>query len=336
MKHSSVNRISKIRIQNLWKRFDIDWQVNDDVNILAGINGSGKTTILKLVLHSLSMGKLFPNVSRMFDLLEIIFDNDETKKIIVDNKDFSKNPKKIIPPDLEQLIEQGYKEEEIVKSIVHSTGYKSFAFEKGFLTIHENMHVNLVSNFDIPIRPNMDIKNDSFTQSELDFQIKELQEIYLNYQIELFKRFHLEHSNKENQNREVDVFFKRNTFINVVDELFAATNKTIDRSENRISFKNWKNEVLSPYQLSAGEKQILIILLYALVQDERNSTFFMDEPEISLHVDWQKVLIKKIRELNPNAQIFIATHSPAIIMEGWLDKVTEIRDIIVRDRIDNE
>ena len=40
-----------------------------------------------------------------------------------------------------------------------------------------------------------------------------------------------------------------------------------------------------------------------------------------------KKLIAMIRELNPNVQIILTTHSPAVIMEGWLDAVTEVSDI---------
>ena len=34
-----------------------------------------------------------------------------------------------------------------------------------------------------------------------------------------------------------------------------------------------------------------------------------------------------IRELNPNLQLILTTHSPAVIMEGWLDAVTEVSEI---------
>ena len=53
----------------------------------------------------------------------------------------------------------------------------------------------------------------------------------------------------------------------------------------------------------------------------------MDEPEVSLHMEWQQTLIEKIRRLNPKVQIILSTHSPAIIMNGWMDKVTEVTDI---------
>ena len=37
--------------------------------------------------------------------------------------------------------------------------------------------------------------------------------------------------------------------------------------------------------------------------------------------------IQVIRKLNPNVQLIIATHSPFIAMNGWLDKITKISDI---------
>lgn len=86
-------------------------------------------------------------------------------------------------------------------------------------------------------------------------------------------------------------------------------------------------ETLAPYQLSSGEKQMLVILLTVLVEDNKDYVLFMDEPEVSLHIDWQKRLINLILELNPNVQIILATHSPAVIMNGWIDRVTEVTDI---------
>ena len=82
-----------------------------------------------------------------------------------------------------------------------------------------------------------------------------------------------------------------------------------------------------PYQLSSGEKQMLAILLTVLVEDNQNYVLFMDEPEVSLHVDWQQQLIDLLLELNPNVQIILTTHSPAVIMNGWVDHVTEVSDI---------
>lgn len=89
----------------------------------------------------------------------------------------------------------------------------------------------------------------------------------------------------------------------------------------------YSGETLSPYKLSSGEKQILVILLTVLVEDKKPYVLFMDEPEVSLHIEWQQKLINTIRQINPNAQIILTTHSPAVIMNGWLDSVTEVSDI---------
>ena len=64
--------------------------------------------------------------------------------------------------------------------------------------------------------------------------------------------------------------------------------------------------------LSSGEKQLLILLIETLLQRKTNYVFIADEPELSLHIEWQRNLIRSIRELNPNAQILFATHAPEI------------------------
>ena len=48
---------------------------------------------------------------------------------------------------------------------------------------------------------------------------------------------------------------------------------------------------------------------------------------MSLHIEWQKRLIGLIVQLNPNVQVILATHSPAVVMNGWLDRITEVSDI---------
>ena len=118
-------------------------------------------------------------------------------------------------------------------------------------------------------------------------------------------------------------------FQDLIDDLFSDTGKKILRKSNEILFEQ-EGETLTPYQLSSGEKQMLVILLTVLVQDNQHYALFMDEPEISLHVEWQQRLIQLIRSLNPNAQIILTTHSPAVIMNGWMDAVTEVSDITTR------
>lgn len=62
--------------------------------------------------------------------------------------------------------------------------------------------------------------------------------------------------------------------------------------------------------LSAGEKQMLSFLAYnAFYQD---TIFIIDEPELSLHVDWQRILFPTLLRQNSSNQFIVATHSPFI------------------------
>lgn len=68
-------------------------------------------------------------------------------------------------------------------------------------------------------------------------------------------------------------------------------------------------------QLSSGEKQLLILLTETLLQENQPFIFIADEPELSLHIEWQEKLLAAIRSLNNNAQLIMATHSPEIVSE---------------------
>lgn len=88
-----------------------------------------------------------------------------------------------------------------------------------------------------------------------------------------------------------------------------------------------KSDIRIPVSaLSSGEKQLLILLTETLLQQERNYLFIADEPELSLHIEWQRKIILSIHDLNPNAQIIVATHSPEIA-GLWSNKVINMANI---------
>lgn len=62
--------------------------------------------------------------------------------------------------------------------------------------------------------------------------------------------------------------------------------------------------------LSAGEKQLLTFVAYNIFHND--TIFFIDEPELSLHVDWQNKLFSLLKEQNSSNQFIISTHSPFI------------------------
>lgn len=119
------------------------------------------------------------------------------------------------------------------------------------------------------------------------------------------------------------------TFFETVNRLFAKTQKTIqiDPHTNHLIFID-DGEIIPLYKLSSGEKQLLVILLRVFLMEEQPYILLMDEPEISLHIEWQYKLFEEIRRLNPHCQIITSTHSPSLFGDGWGDKLVFVEDLI--------
>jgi predicted ATP-binding protein involved in virulence len=121
-----------------------------------------------------------------------------------------------------------------------------------------------------------------------------------------------------------------NQLFQVIDEMFADTGKTIDilkGNNSRLVFHQGE-QTIGIEQLSSGEKQLLLILLKVFLLEGKPAIVLMDEPEVSLHIRWQYELIDRLRQLNPNCQLIIATHSPSIFSAGWGDKAVYMEDLI--------
>jgi len=71
-----------------------------------------------------------------------------------------------------------------------------------------------------------------------------------------------------------------------------------------------EGEVVKPDKLSFGEKQMLSFLCYNFFADD--TIIIIDEPEMSLHGDWQRILFPVLMEQNTTNQFIIASHSPFI------------------------
>ena len=270
--------IKRIEIDSLWSgKKHIVWNLNPQVNILSGINGVGKSTILNKVVKGLSAGGEFP--SHML------------KGVRLD----------VVPEDAKWI------RYDMIRSLDSSLAQ---SFSEG-----EGIRLQSLPAFG------------GAGYSLLDLQLYHLQRKYLDYQVNIGNRIIAElQSGKAEAAQQLSM--KKLRFQDIVDELFEETGKKILRTENEIRFTQI-GETLMPYQLSSGEKQMLIILLTVLVEDDQPYVLFMDEPEISLHIEWQKRLIDLCLELNPNVQIILTPHSPAVVMNGWVDSVTEVTDIEV-------
>lgn len=86
------------------------------------------------------------------------------------------------------------------------------------------------------------------------------------------------------------------------------------------------DEWINASSLSSGEKQIVILLSEMLLHKNENILFIADEPELSLHIDWQREIVGAIHELNKNAQLIFATHSPEVVSR-WKPYVINMKTI---------
>ena len=251
--------IKQIEIDSLWSGTKhILWNLDRRVNILSGVNGVGKSTILNKVVKGLSAGGEFP--SHLLKGVHLKVEPEEAKWIRFD----------------------------VIRSADRPL-----------------LNSEMISKVDLTL------------VTELDWQLFQLQRKYLDYQVNIGNRIIavLQSGEPDAAQKAQALTEPKRMFQDIVDDLFRETGKTIIRTANEIKF-NQIGEVLQPYQLSAGEKQMLAILLTVLVEDNQSYVLFMDEPEISLHFEWQKQLISLVLKLNPNIQIIMTTHSPAVVMDG--------------------
>jgi len=131
---------------------------------------------------------------------------------------------------------------------------------------------------------------------------------------------------KERIRQPIDVFLK--TLHSFVDKKkFEVDARTGELMVKILKGASVKEEAIRIFDLSSGEKQLLIQLLEVLLQEGRPMIFFADEPELSLHVSWQEKLLPALRKLNSNSQIIVATHSPDIVSE-FRKNVINMEDII--------
>lgn len=128
------------------------------------------------------------------------------------------------------------------------------------------------------------------------------------------------------ENKQVELRARIADFQNAVNSLFALTHKRIEIEGSKFSVVTDNGKLLVG-ALSSGEMQILLILLRVFLLNGRETVVLIDEPENSLDIDWQFDLVNLLVRLNPNAQFFITTHSPALFGDGWGDKVWYMEQI---------
>lgn len=111
----------------------------------------------------------------------------------------------------------------------------------------------------------------------------------------------------------------------VMNKYIASVNRFLKDSNKELFFDgagnlNFRVEDVpgarSISSLSSGEAQIFVLLthLYFNPLAQQANVFIIDEPELSLHIEWQELFVESVLEANPSVQFIMATHSPSIIL----------------------
>jgi predicted ATP-binding protein involved in virulence len=113
------------------------------------------------------------------------------------------------------------------------------------------------------------------------------------------------------------IYQPKSEFVEIASDMLFRKSVTINRS-NQVTVTSDERKSPVPTsipirKLSSGEKQLLIFLSETLLQEQEPYVFLADEPELSLHIEWQEDLVPSLLRINPNAQVIFATHSPDVV-----------------------
>ena len=323
-------KIKSIKIEKLYGKYDFDWDLRSDINIIAGDNGSYKTTLLNIIA-SLCEPK---SVSESYILkgATLVMTEDISVKFrsfrdsLLKLKKDAANDEMLTELVTKFQAEIDEKNEKNLSDLTLNASVIAIKQGESKLSVgnFKKLRIfNKISTFDVPA-----LKNEM--SSVLDQQLEVLESEYAYYLSDLSKQLSdlIHQAGKVDMEDMKKIYAHNDMFIEIVNEAFKRTNKTVDTTKSKLQFKIEDELLESNKRLSSGEKQFIIVMLTILLQRNQESILIMDEPEISMHLDWQRNLIQNIQKLNPNCQIILATHSPGIIMDGWEQLVTNISDLI--------
>ena len=312
------NMIKTIKISQLFGDKDIEWNLQK-TNVLVGKNGMGKSTVLQLVVNTISQEEIHDksklcsevlielasgNILKIRKSQETIsnvlnfMNHEDLRNALIKEINQNNQIKKAIKEEMIASIKKDKFRFNITDSIEYTATKNEAKLNFEFVSTMA-LNANSIQNIEI---------GNGRTENILDWQIQQ--------ELTRLLKINDEYLNKK--------------LMNSLNNMFSESKKYVSLNNKfELEFK-FNNEILNFPQLSSGERQVIYILLMVAIANKNNALILMDEPEISLHLSWQEKLLTQIREINPNSQIIIVTHSPAIVMNGWLDCFVDTQDIIVK------
>ncbi len=323
----------------------INLTFNDDLNIITGRNGAGKTTILKMIWGVISGNFAVIKRDCFFD--KLILKTDGYKVVVAKNNEpiieFYKDPQDILSNNLHKHFN--------FRPIDKVSYYSSSLFFPTFRRIEHNFFSNdneefeqdlnvISSNVSTPFHKfiftigTRDIEN--LLTKKYSQIIKEIDKKQFTFSENILHADEDTFSFKTIQNEVQKISKYRQEKMQPFSELHKLLQKFLKNKNvnfgdiNSLTIGDTTKAIESDL-LSAGEKQMLSFLAYNAVYND--TIFIIDEPELSLHGDWQRLLIPTLLKQNPSNQFIMATHSP-FIYSKYPDK--ELRLVSDRGNTDNK
>ena len=260
------------RLKNLNINFENDEKILDVV-VLAGGNGTGKTTVLEVIYD------YFENFQNDKNKINIELDLEEENYINQNN--ISKETY------LNNLIKDSIKKEKTPKVIYVPAEINFQKVKFNLLALYKKRFLNKIDSYiiaDIPFYIQMRIINTANKESE-----------------------------KKLGNVRDEIIAEINGIFDILDMDTRLIGMSTETTEILPIFTNLSGDKFDINELSSGEKQLFLRTLAIKMLNPENSIILIDEPELSLHPKWQQRIVDVYRKIGKNNQIIIATHSPHIL-----------------------
>ena len=260
------------RLKNLNINFENDEKILDVV-VLAGVNGTGKTTVLEVIYD------YFENFQNDKNKINIELDLEEENYINQNN--ISKETY------LNNLIKDSIKKEKTPKVIYVPAEINFQKVKFNLLALYKKRFLNKIDSYiitDIPFYIQMKIINTANKESE-----------------------------KKLGNVRDEIIAEINGIFDILDMDTRLIGMSTETTEILPIFTNSAGDKFDINELSSGEKQLFLRTLAIKMLNPENSIILIDEPELSLHPKWQQRIVDVYRKIGKNNQIIIATHSPHIL-----------------------
>lgn len=346
MRLKSLRIINNPKLNDLYLDFTVNGKVQDTI-IFAGDNGCGKTTILDEIFSFISLKKSSDVKGKAVGRIIL---NEKEKNFI--KKNLSKDEASSYPDVLKcitfldvarefEIAVDFDKDNNLIADYVKVTAVigkdeSDLQNLNSFYMIIRGGLGNLLSSFYSQAIINYELsKISSITSNDLNASVGRIKtsnnigtdvkqtliDIY-NLDAEDYLEWSYQHNGELIDTTKA--MSRINKFAKAFNYMFENIkfDKIVTRNGYKdVIFKNVNGNEISIDNLSSGEKQIVLRGGYALknLNSISSGTILIDEPELSLHPNWQKKILQFYKNLFTDdngvqtAQIFVATHSPFII-----------------------